>query len=51
MGVCAFGRDTLLTASNIAEDNGFRVIHGIVDSLWLKKDGASPDDYITLSKK
>jgi DNA polymerase I len=51
MGVCAFGRDTLLTASYIAEDRGFRVIHGIVDSLWLKKEGAASEDYVRLSQE
>ena len=51
MGVCAFGRDALLTASYIAEERGFKVIHGIVDSLWLKKDGASSEDYIKLSQE
>jgi DNA polymerase elongation subunit (family B) len=49
MGVCAFGRDSLLTASHLAEDRGFRVIHGIVDSLWLKKEGASSEDYENLA--
>ncbi|MFA5364665.1 MAG: DNA polymerase domain-containing protein [Candidatus Bathyarchaeia archaeon] len=48
MGVCAYGRDTLLTASHIAEDNGFSVIHGIVDSLWLKKENTSVEDYLQL---
>jgi DNA polymerase I len=48
MGVCAFGRDALLKASNIAEDRGFSVIHGIVDSLWLKKERAISEDYIKL---
>jgi DNA polymerase elongation subunit (family B) len=51
MGVCAFGRDSLLTASHIAEDRGFRVIHGIVDSLWLKKRRASSEDYEKLAQE
>jgi len=51
MGVCAFGRDSLLKASHLAEDKGFEVIHGIVDSLWLKKEAASFDDYVNLAKK
>jgi DNA polymerase I len=51
MGVCAFGRDSLLTASHIAEDRGFSVIHGIVDSLWLKKEGASSEDYVRLCEE
>jgi DNA polymerase elongation subunit (family B) len=51
IGVCAFGRDALLNASHISEDKGFSVIHGIVDSLWLKKNGASSGDYIKLSQE
>jgi DNA polymerase I len=51
MGVCAFGRDALLTASHMAEDRGFSVIHGIVDSLWLKKEGASSEDYVRLCEE
>jgi DNA polymerase elongation subunit (family B) len=51
MGVCALGRDVLLTASSMAEDRGFRVIHGIVDSLWLKKEGASSEEYVGLCEE
>ena len=29
----------------IAEDQGFEVIHGIVDSLWLKKKNATIEEY------
>lgn len=48
MGVCAFARDALLKASHIAEDAGFEVVHGIVDSLWLKKPDATIEDYSRL---
>jgi len=48
MGVCAFGRDAFLKAARISESRGFTVIHGIVDSLWLKKDGATIHEYIDL---
>ncbi len=34
--VTAFGRDKLLTAKEIAEDAGYRVIHGITDCLFLQ---------------
>ena len=51
IGVCAFGRDALLNATHTAEDNGFQVIHGIVDSLWLKKQGAAIEDYQALCEK
>ncbi len=50
IGVCAFGREALLNASHTAEEQGFEVIHGIVDSLWLKKPDASLDDYENLCK-
>ena len=48
MGVCAFGRDALLNASHTAEAEGFEVIHGIVDSLWLKKTNATVEDFKAL---
>ena len=48
IAVCAFARKVLLDAMRIAEREGFRVIHGIVDSLWLKKEGASEEDYARL---
>jgi DNA polymerase elongation subunit (family B) len=42
IAVCAFARDTLLKTARMAEERGFEVLHGIVDSLWLKKPEASP---------
>jgi DNA polymerase, archaea type len=51
IGVCAFGREALLNAAHLAEDNGFEVIHGIVDSLWLKKQDASVEEYKALCTK
>jgi DNA polymerase-2 len=45
IGVCAFGREAFLKATHIAEDQGFEVVHGIVDSLWLKKKDASIEEY------
>ncbi|MDD1772679.1 MAG: hypothetical protein LUQ09_07125 [Methanomassiliicoccales archaeon] len=35
----AHGRDILLRSAEIAERRGFRILHGIVDSLWLEGDG------------
>jgi DNA polymerase elongation subunit (family B) len=35
----AYGREIMLQASEIAEAHGFEILHGIVDSLWLKGDG------------
>ena len=35
----AYGRELMLQASEIAEAHGFEILHGIVDSLWLKGGG------------
>lgn len=51
MGVCAFGRDTFLKAVCMAEARDFEVIHGIVDSLWLKKKSASVAEYTELCRE
>lgn len=46
--VTAFGRDKLFKAVDVAEGSGFEVLHGIVDSLWLRRDGATEADYEAL---
>ncbi len=51
IAVCAFARKMLLDTTKIAERNGFEVVHGIVDSLWLKKPGATKDDYDALCRE
>jgi DNA polymerase elongation subunit (family B) len=48
IGVCSFGRNAFLKAARMAESRGFEVIHGIVDSLWLKKENATTEEYIDL---
>lgn len=45
MAVCAFARQILVRAVRIAEKNGFCVLHGIVDSLWLYRGGATRKQY------
>jgi DNA polymerase elongation subunit (family B) len=34
--ITAFSRDIMLTASEVAQKAGYEVLHGIVDSLWVK---------------
>jgi DNA polymerase I len=48
IGVCAFGREAFLKTARIAENLGFEVIHGIVDSLWLKKEKTTLKEYYKL---
>ncbi|MBW2971068.1 hypothetical protein KY320_02815, partial [Candidatus Woesearchaeota archaeon] len=39
MAICSYARETLLQAMKLAEQHGFEVVHGIVDSLYIKKNG------------
>jgi DNA polymerase-2 len=34
--VCAFAREFLMRSAEIAKNHGCKIIHGIVDSIWLK---------------
>jgi DNA polymerase elongation subunit (family B) len=49
--VNAFSREGLLMAKAIAEANGFQLIHAIVDCVWLKKEGATAQEYEELCAK
>lgn len=49
--VNAFARDKLLRAKEIAEQEGFTLIHAIVDCVWLKKEGATHAEYQELADK
>ncbi len=51
IGVCAFGRQAFLRTAHIVERKGFTIIHGIVDSLWLKKEGATAHEYVELCRE
>jgi DNA polymerase elongation subunit (family B) len=48
IATCAFARQILKDTVHLAEARGFKLIHGIVDSLWLKKDSATEEDYLKL---
>ncbi len=47
----AVARETLLVAKEIAEADGFELIHALVDSLYVCKEGATREDYDRLSQK
>ena len=51
IAVCAWDRKVLVDAARVAEEEGFTVIHGIVDSLWVKRAGAQKQDYLQLKAK
>src|SRR5260370_14163050 len=47
----AVARETLLVAKEIAEADGFELIHALVDSLYVWKEGATREDYGRLSQQ
>jgi DNA polymerase II len=49
--VTAYGREKLLTAKEIAESRGFRILHALTDSLWIKKAGATRDELLALCRE
>ncbi|MGI0081008.1 MAG: DNA polymerase domain-containing protein, partial [Nitrososphaerales archaeon] len=51
IAVCSVARQTLLDAMHTAENRGFRVIHGIIDSLWVHKDRTTREDYQELREE
>jgi DNA polymerase elongation subunit (family B) len=50
IATCAFSRKVLGEASAIAEAHGFELVHGIVDSFWLRKSDATREEYEDLCK-
>jgi DNA polymerase-2 len=49
--VNAFSRDAILQAKEIAENRGFKLLHAIIDCMWLKKAGATEKDYLQLCEE
>ena len=47
--ITAYSREALLTAKEIAEAQGYSLLHAIVDSMWLQKAGATVQDYERLA--
>src|SRR5437870_3634056 len=51
IATCAFSRKILRQAVAIAEAHGFQLVHGIVDSMWLRKPSATAEEYEELCSK
>ena len=46
----AMAREKLLVAKETAEASGYRVLHALVDSLYVQKPGAAGEDYQRLAR-
>ncbi len=49
--VNAFSRDAILTAKEVAESRGYRLLHAIIDCVWVKKPGATQHDHEELARE
>ncbi len=49
--VTAYAREKLREASRIAEENGFEILHGIVDSLWVRRSEIDVEELEELCEK
>jgi DNA polymerase-2 len=49
--VNAFSRDAILTAKEIAESHGYHLLHAIIDCVWIKKEGATEEEYEQLCRE
>ncbi len=47
----AVARETLLVAKEIAENDGFALLHALVDSLYVWKEGATREDFERLARE
>ncbi|MBZ5641382.1 MAG: hypothetical protein LAO19_01360 [Acidobacteriia bacterium] len=45
----AVARETLLVAKELAEDRGYEILHALVDSLYVRKPGATRKDFESLT--
>ena len=46
----ALGREMLLRAKDVAESQGYTMLHALVDSVWLQRPGATRADYEALAR-
>jgi DNA polymerase-2 len=48
--ICAFARDRLFIAKEVAEAHGFRMLHAIVDAIFVQKRNARAEEYAELTR-
>lgn len=51
MTICSYSRKILLKAKEMAEQKGFEVVHGVVDSLYIKKKGITKEEVESLCEE
>jgi DNA polymerase elongation subunit (family B) len=51
MAICAYARDIIIQSARLAEQRGFTVEHGIVDSLYIKKKNIQQQEVLEFCKE
>lgn len=51
MAICSYAREMIIQAAHIAEQHGFEVVHGIVDSLYIKKKDIKEEEVKALCRE
>jgi DNA polymerase-2 len=49
--VTAFGREKLLQAKEICEEEGFELLHAITDSLWIRKRNLREEEVLEICRR
>jgi DNA polymerase-2 len=49
--VTAFGREKLLQAKEICEEEGFELLHAITDSLWIRKEHLREEEVLEICRR
>lgn len=48
MAICAYAREIMIAAAHLAEEQGFELVHGIVDSLYIKAEDLTEEKVLGL---
>lgn len=51
MAIGAFARDIMIKTKELCEDHGFEIVHGIIDSLYIKKKGITKKEVLDLCRE
>jgi DNA polymerase elongation subunit (family B) len=51
MAICAYAREIIMETAKLAESKGFEVVHGIIDSVYIKKKNISEKEVKDLCRE
>jgi DNA polymerase elongation subunit (family B) len=51
MAICSYAREIIVDVARAAEEHGFELVHGIVDSLYIQKEGITKDEVVEFCRE